>query len=423
MAASATVTTRAVETPVRQWMMVVLLWLAVLINYIDRGGLSVIAVPVMAEFHLSPTAMGALLSSFFWSYSLLQIPAGYLIDRYGLKWTYAAAFVTWSAGSAFSGLATSFTNLLACRVVLGAGEAAAQPASLSYIRSRFADSQRGLPTAFYLTGMDLGPAAGTFFGSVLLSWLGWRGMLLALGLGCCVWLIPWILIAPSEKTAPAAGVSAQSRIAVPWTFLLSRPLVWGMIVGGFFYSYYWYFCLTWIPSYLMMDRKMTVLEMGAFASLPFLAKIPVVLIAGRLSDLFVRRTGREVFVRKSFVATGFTIASSILLLLIVKSQAGVMCVLITSLCGMAVGSANYWALTQAITPPAMTGRIIGAQNMIGNLAGAFAPVMTGWLVTRTKGFSAAIWFAGAALIIAALSYTLIVRERPAQKLRTDLELR
>ena len=177
--------------------MVVLLWLAVLINYIDRGGLSVIAVPVMAEFHLSPTVMGTLLSSFFWSYSLLQIPAGYLIDRYGLKWTYAGAFIMWSAGSAFSGLAKSITSLLACRVVLGAGEAAAQPASLSYIRSRFADSERGLPTAFYLTGMDLGPAAGTFFGSVLLSWLGWRGMLLALGLGCCVWLIPWLLIAPS----------------------------------------------------------------------------------------------------------------------------------------------------------------------------------------------------------------------------------
>jgi len=365
--------------------------------------------------------MGALLSSFFWSYSLMQVPAGYLIDRFGLKWTYAGAFALWSGGSALSGIASSFSNLLACRVVLGAGEAAAQPASLSYIRRNFSDAERGLPTAFYLTGMDFGPAAGTFFGSLLLSWMGWRGMLLALGLGCCVWLIPWLLVAPSEEKVAVNDLPAPVRVAVPWGVLLSRPLVWGMIIGGFFYSYYWYFCLTWLPSYLVMDRKMSVIQMGTFASVPFLAKIPMVMFAGRLSDLLVRRTGREVLVRKSFIACGFTIASSILLLLVVKSEMGVLMVLIVSLCGMAVGSANYWALTQAIAPAAMTGRIIGAQNMIGNLAGACAPIVTGWLVTYTRGFAAGIWFAGLALLIAATSYLTLVREKQAQELRADLE--
>jgi MFS family permease len=428
MAAPSLGTPQITETAARRWTMVILLWLAVLINYIDRGGLSVIAVPLMKEFHLSPTATGTLLSSFFWSYSLMQIPAGYLIDRFGLKWTYAGAFVLWSAGSALSGLTGSFASLLACRVVLGAGEAAAQPASLSYIRRSFSASERGLPTGFYLTGMDLGPAAGTFFGSLLLGWLGWRGMLVGLGLGCCVWLVPWLLIAPSGKNAGPRDVSSfnptdepsHPRAQVPWALLLSMPLVWGIIVGGFLYSYYWYFCLTWLPSYLVMDRKMSLLQMGAFGSLPFLAKIPVVMFAGRFSDSLVRRTGREVLVRKSFIACGFTIASSILLLLVVKSQTAVLAVLIVSLCGMAVGSANYWALTQAITPAAMTGRVIGAQNMIGNLAGACAPIVTGWLVTRTKDFSAAIWFAGGALLIAASCYVVIVSEKRGQNLRLDL---
>src|SRR3954447_15003754 len=92
---------------VRRWAMVGLLWMAVLINYVDRGGLSIAAVPLMKEFNISPTAMGALLSAFFWSYSLLQVPAGYVIDRYGLKWSYAGAFVLWSVSSAAVGLAGS----------------------------------------------------------------------------------------------------------------------------------------------------------------------------------------------------------------------------------------------------------------------------------------------------------------------------
>lgn len=422
MAAPSVSTTPLTEVPERRWAMLTLLWLAVVINYIDRGGLSVIAVPLMKEFQLSPALMGALLSSFFWSYSLMQVPAGYLIDRFGLKWTYAGAFILWSGGSTLSGMVGSFGNFLACRVVLGAGEAAAQPASLSYIRRSFPPTERGLPTALYLTGLDIGPAAGTFFGSLLLSALGWRGMLIGLGIGCCVWLIPWLWLAPAEKSIVLpASLPAPPKTHVPWRLLLSRRVVWGVIFGGFLYSYYWYFCLTWLPSYLVIARKMSILEMGAVGSLPFLAKVPMVIFAGRLSDALARRTGREVLVRKSFIACGFSIASIILLLLVVKSQAGVLAVLILSLCGMAVGSANYWALTQAVSPTGMTGRIIGAQNMIGNFAGACAPVVTGWLIARTKGFDAAIWFAGLALIIAAACYLLLVRERDAERLRADLE--
>jgi len=396
-----------------RWGVVALLWLAVLINYIDRGALSIVAVPLMKEFGLSPAQMGTLLSSFFWTYSIMQIPAGWVVDRYGLKWTYAGAFLIWSLASAATGLASSFLAILCCRLLLGVGEAAAQPVSLTYIRRKFREEERGMPTAIYLTGMSIGPAAGTALGAMLLDRTDWRTMFMILGLGCCIWLVPWLVLAPNER----APVEVRNSPPVDWRGLLRNRLPWGILVGGFLYSYYWYFCLTWLPPYLMMERKMSVLEMGVFSSLPFLAKVPMATAAGKLSDILTVRYGRPIQVRKLFIVVGFLLGSSILLLHVVHSQIGVVSVLISSLFGIALAAPNYWTLTQAVTPSHLVGRVVGAQNTIGNCAGVCAPIVTGWLVERTGSFDTAIWFAGLALPIAAIAYLTLVREDDATRLR------
>ena len=149
----------------RRWWVVGLLFLAILINYVDRGNLSIVAVPLMKDFSLSPATMGTLLSSFFWTYAALQIPAGMLLDRYGLRGTYAVAFSLWSMATAAVALTGSFGQILACRLLLGVGEAVAAPASLAYIRRSFRQDESGLPTALYTTGMMLGPAVGSLVGA------------------------------------------------------------------------------------------------------------------------------------------------------------------------------------------------------------------------------------------------------------------
>jgi MFS transporter, ACS family, D-galactonate transporter len=131
----------------------------------------------MRDFGISPAAMGTLLSAFFWSYSLLQIPAGYAVDRFGLKWVYASAFLLWSLAAAAIGFAASFRQILFLRLLLGIGETVAHPASIAFIRRNFTDEQQGLPTAIYLSGMQFGPAAGALLGSALLVRTGWRLLL------------------------------------------------------------------------------------------------------------------------------------------------------------------------------------------------------------------------------------------------------
>jgi MFS transporter, ACS family, D-galactonate transporter len=399
----------------RKWLAVSLLFLAILINYVDRGNLSIAAVPLMRDFGISPAAMGALLSAFFWSYSLLQIPAGYAVDRFGLKGAYAGAFLLWSLASAAIGLAGSFRQILILRLLLGVGETVAHPASISFIRRNFSDEQQGLPTAIYLSGMQFGPAAGAFLGSAILVRTGWRLLFVLTGLVACAWLVPWIALAPREPTAKIEHPVTRARPLV-WRALFATPLVPGILIGAFFYSYYWYYCLTWLPSYLVMTRGFSFLRMGVFTAVPLTAMAIVSITASRVADRLIARVGRAMLIRKIFVVMGFLLGSSILVLPLVASAPAVMAALLCSLSGIGVASANYWALTQTISPRAMIGRIIGCQNTIANLAGICAPMLTGLLVGRATRFELSNALAGLSLWVAAAAFLLLVRERDAQTL-------
>jgi len=393
-----------------------LLFLGILVNYVHRGSLSIVAVPVMREFGISPAGMGTLLSAFFWSYAFLQIPAGYLVDRFGLKWTYAGAFFLWSLAAAAMGLADSSRQVLIFRVLLGIGQAVAPSASLAYIRQQFRENEQGLPTAIYVSGMMLGPAVSAFLGAVLLESVGWRQLFILTGLGGCLWLVPWLLLAPASNARQEVRSSPHY---IQWARLFRSPMFWGISIGAFFYSYYWYFYLTWLPSYLVMAHGFSFLKMGAYTAIPLLGMALVAMTAGRVADAMISRVGHPLRVRKAFVCAGFTAGSAILLLLVVRSQTGVLVTLTFSLLGIGLASANFWALTQSVTPAGIIGRVIGYQNTVANAAGICAPILTGYLLGEGKDFSSSIACAGASLLIAAAAYAWLVREQDVKSFQVQ----
>jgi len=401
----------------RRWPIIGLLFLAVLANYVDRGNLSIAAVPLMRDFSISPSRMGTLLSSFFWTYALLQLPAGYLVDRFGLKWTYAIAFLLWSAASAAIGFANSFLQILLFRLLLGIGEAAVQPASLAYISRNFSVEQQGLPTAIYLSGMSFGPALGAGLGAALVAAVGWRLLFVLTGFGACIWIVPWLIMLPRETSAQAP--TAQLGRAGPWKILLRNRTFWGISIGAFFYSYFWYYCLTWLPAYLVMSRGFSFLKMGTYTAAPLVLMAVTSMTAARAGDQLIVRHGRPILIRKLFVTGGFLLGTSILLLIPLQSTAAVLGVITLSLIGIGFAAANYWALTQAAAPRAMIGRVVGCQNMVANAAGICAPLLTGILVDTTKNFDLSIAFAGGSLLIAAGMFLFLVRERDVDTLREE----
>jgi MFS family permease len=399
-----------------KWVAVLLLFVAVLVNYIDRSNLSIAAVPMMKDFGISPASMGTLLSAFFWTYSLMQIPGGYLVDRFDVKWVYAGAFLLWSLASASVGVAQTFRQVLLLRLVLGFAETVAHPASIGFIQRSFKGSEQGLPTSIYLAGMQLGPALGSFVGALVLQQRGWRWLFLITGFGACVWLVPWLALAPGQRNHPPFPSPRQPGLSrVFWRALFANSLAPALLVGAFFYTYYWYFCLTWLPSYLVIARRLSFLKMGTFTAIPLGGMAIVSIIAARVGDRLIARRGEALLIRKRFVVCGFLLGSSIVVLPLLGSNAAVLIVLMISLLGIGIASANYWALTQVIAPQGAIGRVIGCQNTVANAAGICAPLVTGLLVDRTGRFDWAIVAAGASLLVAAASFGFLVREKDAHE--------
>src|SRR6266403_404253 len=178
----------------------VLLWLSVSLNYIDRSNLSIAAPLLKGELGLSATQLGVLLSAFFWTYACLQIPAGWLVDRFEVKWIFASGFLIWSAATAATGVLHSFAALLAVRVILGVGESVAYPSYSKIIANHCPLARRGLANSIVASGLCVGPSFGMLFGGTLMGRFGWRPFFVTLGLARLLWIGPWSIWMPRAKS-------------------------------------------------------------------------------------------------------------------------------------------------------------------------------------------------------------------------------
>ena len=183
-----------------------LLSLSVLINYIDRSNLSIAAPLIKDELGLSAWQLGKLLSAFFWTYALMQIPAGWLVDRLDVKWVFAAGLFIWSAATAVTGALHGFAALLIVRVILGLGESVAFPSYSKILCSHFRESRRGFANAMIMTGLALGPALGILVGGIAVARFGWRSFFVVLGLAGLLWLAPWLLWMPPRAEVVRASL-------------------------------------------------------------------------------------------------------------------------------------------------------------------------------------------------------------------------
>jgi ACS family D-galactonate transporter-like MFS transporter len=403
MGAPAVVQTRLTRT---QWAVLVLLVISVGINYIDRGNLSVAAPFLANDLQLNKTQLGKLFSSFFWTYAAFQLVAGWLVDRYDVRWVLGVGFLIWSLATCFTGLAGSFAAIFALRLLLGMGESVAYPSYSRIIACSFPERQRGTANALVDAGSKSGPALGIMIGGLMINHYGWRGLFVALGLGSLVWLLPWAIWGPRPTTA---GLS-QNRISPGILEILGKRDAWGTFLGLFCSNYAWYFLLTWLPSYLVMERHFSTKMMAVLGSMPFFGVALSSIAGGWGSDLWIARGGSPTRVRKTFVAGGMLLSTLILPAAMVHDPVVCMVLLIAASLSFGLCSSNIWAITQTLAGPAAAGKWTGWQNMFGNFAGIVAPWVTGRIVDETGQF---LWaFAGVcgALAVGALAYVVIVGE-------------
>ena len=393
-----------------RWLVVALLTVGVVIAYTDRINLSAALPQIRMSFPISAEASGILLSAFFWAYTLLQTPAGWLVDRFGLKWPYAAGLFLWSAVSAATALVSSLNGLIVMRIVLGIGESIVTPASMRYLRENFAEHERGLPIGIYFSGTKYGPAIGAPIATYLVLAYGWRWMFVLNGALCVLWLVPWLLfVRDGRKSSPAAEAGAT----VSWGALFGSPLMWGTCVATFCYMYFVYFCMTWMPTYFKDRFGLSLTASGWFTFMSFGGMATVAILAGWAADRLIARGRNAVTTRKAFTIVGFVLAFTEVFGAFSHSTTTTLFLAVFSLSGLGLATANYWALTQTLTPASASARVAGIQNTAANMAGIAAPWITGILVQRTGSFNAPLIAVGFWLLVGIACYLFLVRERHA----------
>ena len=391
----------------RNGVLIGLLVALAVINYIDRGSLSVAAPAISAEMHLDAVRMGVLLSAFFWSYAAMPLIAGWLADRFRVFWVLGAGLVVWAAATFYTGLAGGIAALLVCRVVLGAGESVAFPCYSKVIAGNFPIERRGVPNSLIEAATKIGPALGTLAGGILLAHHGWRTLFLLLGAISLLWLIPWIAwgprtAAPAKPDEPPASPGAMEIAAC-------RD-AWGTFLGNACYTYSYYFLLTWLPSYLIEARHLSTAAMGVWGSIPYFAAAAAALICGWLSDAWIRRGASPTRVRKTFVATGFLLST----VMVGAPLASELRVSVALLCvgyvAFGILASNHWAITQTLAGPSAAGMWTGMQSTIGNISGIVAPIVTGVIVKMTGSYFWAFASPAILAVAGACSYVFLVRE-------------
>ncbi|HEY8225256.1 MAG TPA: MFS transporter [Pyrinomonadaceae bacterium] len=403
------------ESPQRWWLLL-LLFCAMLIGYAHRSALSVAvgarSSSMSADLHLSDAGIGLLLSGFFWIYSFMQLPAGWLADRFGVKRAYSLGFLFWSLTSALTGFVNSFATLLGVRIALGAGQAISFPASSRAVANWFPQRERGTVTGVYLTGVRLGTALVSLLGTFFLARYSWKLFFVVIGLLPLIWLLPWWLFLNRWEPSVGSRTKYGSKQISFWSSLalLRRRSVFGIFLGFFAYDYAWFVFITWLPRYLTKERGFTDSEMAIYSAAPFVIMSAIIVVSGLLSDWFVRTGREERLVRKIFIIVGLAVGCLIVPAGIVGDKMTAVWLLTISLCGLGVCSPNTWTLTQAVCHKKIVGSVSGIQNFGGNLGGILAPALTGFIVHATNSFALALGLVGMVLVVGMIAYWFLIYE-------------
>lgn len=403
----------------KRWITVGLLSLGAIIAYVSRTNISAALAykPFIQMFQLSDIDRGALNSAFFWSYAALQIPTGWLVDRYGVKIPYAISFAVWCLASAATGLTHSVSQLTTLRVITGAGEAIVTPASFRWMRQNFSEHESGLAVGIYMLGTKIGPAIGTPLAVWLITLYDWHLMFVIVGLAGLIWLIPWLLIVRNDRPKAVQDNAAKRRTTtVPFRNIMASPVVWGTIIINFCYNYFVFYCMTWMPAYFVEQRHVSLAKMGLFSFFSFAGIAIVALLAGWVADVIIKRGGNAVFVRKAFIICGFAIACTELVGVWSSSVEGALLWAVVSLSGLGLATANHLALCRmTLIPAPAVGLVTGVQNTSTSLAGIVGPLLSGWLLQTTGSYKAPMMAIFFFLVLGGLTCLVLLRPEWAPK--------
>ena len=407
--------------------MLALVFVNVVINYLDRTNIAVAGPLIAKDLHLSSVQMGLIFSAFGWTYALLQIPGGLVADRFGPRILYAVCLFTWSVATVCQGFARGLASLFALRLATGAFEAPSYPINNRIVTSWFPDSERASAIALYVSGQFIGLAALAPAMAVIQSYVGWKGLFVTTGVVGLLWSVAWYYFYRDPVDHPAANEAELAYIeaggGLPrrrerstgqptvWNWanlgqVLSGRTLWGVYIGQFSVNAVMWFFLTWFPTYLVQYRGLNYVKSGYLASIPFMAACGGLLMSGFLSDSLVQKGHSVSIARKTPIIIGMLLSVSIVGANYVTDTVLVMFFMSVAFFGVGMALIS-WVFVSILSPKHLIGLTGGVFNFMGNLASIVVPIVIGYLA-KGGDFKPALVFIGTIGFIGACSYTFLV---------------
>ncbi len=408
-----------------RWGIALILGFGVLVNYIDRGALSVAQPSLHRDLGLGPVEFGLLSSAFFWIYALAQVPVGVLLDRFGVTLLSRLSALLWTVASILTAIAPNFAFLFAARSFLGIAEAPTFPANAKAVGYWFPRGERSFATSLFDAAAKLSSGIGVLFTGWLLVRFGWRGMFWTTALLSLFFLALFFVFyrnpgvdkrltyAEAQYIKDGGGEPESPAGSVPrgpgFSYLLRQPKVWGLTIGFSAYDYLFALLLTWLPSYLTSTFSINIVSAGGYALLIWgVATISDLAIGGWLADYLIKRGSDANRTRKTLLIAGLVIGFAVIGAAYTKDLHLAVFWMTVAAAGIAFHAPVAWSIPGLIAPRNSTGQIGGVMNLFGNLSSAAAPIATGLIVARTGSFSAAIVTAALILLVGIAAYSFVL---------------
>lgn len=413
-----------------RYIILLFLFAATVFNYADRATLSVVAPFMSKELNFDPEMMGLAFSSFGISYVIMQIPGGWLLDKYGSRLVYGCALIGWSIVTMFQGTIYLFASplmmLIILRLLMGAIEAPAFPANSRLSVQWFPNSERGFVTSVYQAAQYISLGLITPLMTFILHFWSWHYVFYYIGIIGVVLGVLWLLYIrdPTRHKkvnqaeidyiregggVPELGVEEKKEkitFAQIKKVCVNRMMI-GVYIGQFCVTSITWFFLTWFPTYLYQAKGMSILKVGFIASIPAIAGFIGGLIGGIFSDYLLKKGYSLAVARKLPIICGMLLSCTIIMANYTNSD--VIVVAAMSMAFFAKGFGNLgWCVLSDTSPKEILGVAGGVFNMCGNLASIITPLVIGFILSWTNSFDFAILYVGSMGLIGLLSYTFIV---------------
>ncbi|GAA4933949.1 MFS transporter [Algibacter agarivorans] len=410
----------------KRYSILFLVFVTVVINYLDRSNISIAAFAMRDELGLSTVQMGIIFSAFAWTYSILQIPGGIMVDKVKARILYPVILVFWSIATLIQGFISSLSAFIGLRAAIGLFETPSYPLNNKIVTSWFPEKERASAIAVYTSGQFIGLAFLTPVLVLIQDALGWRGLFIVSGAIGIVWAFIWYIfyrdpkkhkkVNQEELTYIKEGGGlvedhSEEKEQQQFTFddlkhAFKYRKLWGVYIGQFCTGSLFVFFLTWFPTYLVEFRGLDFIKSGFLASLPFLAAFVGVLLSGFTSDFLVRKGYTNEISRKTPVLIGMILSMSIIGANYTDSTFLIILFLSIAFLGNGLSSIT-WVFISLLAPKRLIGLIGGTFNFIGGLSAVITPVVIGFLV-EDGDFEPALFYIGAVTFIGFCSYLFLI---------------